>query len=593
MEDIAQIEIPGISSLSVESRLAGKVKKEPVLVIMGNPPYSGSSANKNDWTEKLLKEELDGAQSYFRVNGEPLGEKNSKMLQDDYVKFLRFAQWKIQKEGKGILAMITNHAYLDNPTFRGMRQSLMKTFDEIHILDLHGNILKRETTIEGGKDENVFDIRVGVAIAIFIKHNTLSVGPYLINHSDLWGSRAYKYNYLNNNSVLTTNWFKITPSPKFYFFLRRDIVDEKKYYSFPSVTDIFTLQSSGIKTHRDSFVYDFDKNCLLQRIRQFGDLTFPNDVICNSYDINYSDPENLTKKRRAISTIDDFDLFIKNCTYRPFDDRFIFYHQHIIDRPRNEVMIHMLNENLGLTIGRQGQVVGKEKSWNLAFVSDKIIDVNLYRRGGAVLLPLNIYQDNFQRDLFNQTGSSKVSNILDLFSSKIINTYRQSVTPELIMSYIYGVFYSNTYRLLYSDFLANDFPRIPITAKHDIFQILASFGQRLIAIHLLKSLELDQTTVKYQGQGDYNTIERPKYNANENRVYINPTLYFEGVDPEVWEYQIGGYQVMDKYLKDRKGRKMDDPRHYIRIATALAKTIEIQAEIDEIYPEVEKDVIEF
>jgi hypothetical protein len=185
MEEITQINIPGIGSLSEESRLAGKVKKEePILVIMGNPPYSGISSNKNEWTEKLLKEDLDGAQSYYKVDGKPLGERKL-WLQDDYVKFLRFAQWKIQKAGKGIVAMITNHSYLDNPTFRGMRQSLMNTFDKIYILDLHGNSLKKETTPGGGKDENVFDIRTGVAITFFVKFHKSNKS--LIKHKDLFG----------------------------------------------------------------------------------------------------------------------------------------------------------------------------------------------------------------------------------------------------------------------------------------------------------------------------------------------------------------------------------------------------------------------
>ena len=170
MEDLKQTEIPGLESLSDENHLAGQIKqKEPILVILGNPPYSGHSANSNDWTERLLKEDMDGATGYYTVDGKPLGEKNPKWLQDDYVKFLRFAQWKIHKAGQGIVGMITNHSYLDNPTFRGMRQSLMNTYNEIYIIDLHGNALRKETTPDGGKDENVFDIRQGTAIAIFVK----------------------------------------------------------------------------------------------------------------------------------------------------------------------------------------------------------------------------------------------------------------------------------------------------------------------------------------------------------------------------------------------------------------------------------------
>jgi predicted helicase len=232
MEDIAQIEIPGIGSLSEESRLAGKVKKEPILVIMGNPPYSGISSTINDWTEKLLKQDLDGAQGYYTVDNKPLGEKKV-WLQDDYVKFLRFAQWKIQKAGKGIVAMITNHAYLDNPTFRGMRQSLLKTFDEIYILDLHGNSMKKETAPDGGKDENVFDIRTGVAIALFIsnkKPKKQSMKQY-----DLFGARDAKYKWLRTNKVDSVDYQNINAAPPYYFFIPRDTSHIQHYNSWPNI----------------------------------------------------------------------------------------------------------------------------------------------------------------------------------------------------------------------------------------------------------------------------------------------------------------------------------------------------------------------
>ena len=163
MKELAQSNLPGMSSLAQESRLAGKVKREvPILVILGNPPYSGHSSNIGEWISKEIKD-------YYQVDGKPLGERNSKWLQDDYVKFIRFAQWKIDQAGEGVLGFITNHSYLDNPTFRGMRRSLMKSFDHIYLLDLHGNSLKKEKCPDGSKDENVFDIRTGVAIGLFIK----------------------------------------------------------------------------------------------------------------------------------------------------------------------------------------------------------------------------------------------------------------------------------------------------------------------------------------------------------------------------------------------------------------------------------------
>jgi predicted helicase len=210
MEELAQTELPGMVSLSEESHSAGKVKKEqPILVILGNPPYSGMSANKGRWIDDLLKKgytRADGSKDggYYQVDGKPLGEKNPKWLQDDYVKFIRFAQWKIDQAGEGVLGFITNHSYLDNPTFRGMRQSLMSSFDEIHILDLHGNTLKKEKCPDGSKDENVFDIKQGVAIALFIKKKgNPPISPLekggkegfdsKVYHSEIWGLRERKY----------------------------------------------------------------------------------------------------------------------------------------------------------------------------------------------------------------------------------------------------------------------------------------------------------------------------------------------------------------------------------------------------------------
>ncbi|MBD3337609.1 MAG: N-6 DNA methylase, partial [Candidatus Lokiarchaeota archaeon] len=220
MEEIEQISIPGISSLSEESHLAHQVKQEqPVLVILGNPPYSGISANINEWTERLLKEDIDGAQSYYKADGKPLGEKKL-WLQDDYVKFLRFAQWKIQKSGFGIVGMITNHSYLDNPTFRGMRQSLTQTFDEIYIIDLHGSSIRKEKTPNGGKDENVFDIRQGVAIVLFVK--TKNKKKTKIFHLDRYGLRIEKYDWLDNHGFNTNDYEEINPASPWYFFIPRN-----------------------------------------------------------------------------------------------------------------------------------------------------------------------------------------------------------------------------------------------------------------------------------------------------------------------------------------------------------------------------------
>src|SRR3990172_60605 len=258
MKELDESKFPGMSSLSTEGHEAGQVKKHvPILVVLGNPPYSGHSANTGEWISGVIKE-------YYQVDGKPLGEKNPKWLQDDYVKFIRFSQWKIDQAGEGVLGFITNHSYLDNPTFRGMRQSLMNSFDEIYILDLHGNSLKKEKCPDGSKDENVFDIQQGVAIAIFVKRkdviarneiprlslrdsqsepkqsqDRLGTGSAIskreiaspparndneckVFHADLYGLREDKYKWLEKHDIKTTKWKRLKPKSEFYLFIPRE-----------------------------------------------------------------------------------------------------------------------------------------------------------------------------------------------------------------------------------------------------------------------------------------------------------------------------------------------------------------------------------
>lgn len=588
MEEIDQIDIPGIHSLSVESRLAGRVKKsEPILVIMGNPPYSGISANTNKWTEKLLKEDLDGAQSYYTVDEKPLGEKKV-WLQDDYVKFLRFAQWKIHKAGRGIVAMITNHGYLDNPTFRGMRQSLMKTFDEIYILDLHGNSLKKESAPDGSKDENVFDIRQGVAIALFIKNKTAR--SVITKHADIYGKRQEKYSLLDSNDISSLEYQDIKPKSSFYFFIPRSTVDIEHYQLWPSVKKIFPEDVSGIVTARDKFVIGFDKREIQLRMMQFRDLTMPDEIIRETYGLNDTRGWKLHLARKKLADDQNWDTYYQKILYRPFDIRYIYYTPTMVDWGRYDFMSHMLEDNLGLITVRQVA----EGIFNHCIITENIIDnrITFSSKGTGYLFPLYLYKDKEKQDLFTPYQNEKEPNISPGIYNNLEITYNCNPIPENILYYIYAIFYSNIYRHTYAEFLKIDFPRIPFTSNYMLFTNMAELGQRLADLHLLKSPELDHPIVKYQGQGDDNIITKPKYVESEKRVYINNSYFFEGVEPEVWTYQIGGYQVMHKYLKDRKGRRMDDPRHYIHIATALEKTIEIQEEIDALYPDVEKEVIE-
>jgi len=593
MEEIKQIAIPGLSSLSEESHLAGKVKKEqPVLVVLGNPPYSGLSANINKWTERLLKEDIDGTQSYYKMDGQPLGEKKL-WLQDDYVKFLRFAQWKIQTSGYGMVGMITNHSYLDNPTFRGMRQSLMKTFDEIYILDLHGNSLKKETTPSGGKDENVFDIRQGVAIALFIK-NKKAKAPKVF-HLDKYGLREEKYDWLDQNEFIEKNYLEIKPASPWYFFIPRNTSHIQQYLEWKKINEIFNQSTVGFVSGRDSMTIAFDEHDIWTRINNFIRLDV--ETARQSYDLGKDSRD--WKVNYALEDLKNSGPsreLIKKVLYRPFDMRFTYYtgnSRGFYSSPQRSTMRHMLEENIGLTVGRQ---VKASRDWRHCLISDSIIESSFISNKTSeitYILPLYLYPDKSKKDLFSQHQTEKVPNIPPALFDKLEAVYEQKPTPEEILYYIYGVFYSNIYRETYAEFLKIDFPRVPFTANYELFKKLGELGKELADLHLLKSPALDPPIAKYQGDGTNDRIDKISYKEDEQCIYINADKYFEGIAPQVWNYHIGGYQVLQKYLKDRKARNMDDAPRYCRIVTALSKTIEIQKKIDEIYPEAEKELIQF
>ena len=602
MEELDQISIPGLSSLSEESHLAGKVKKQqPILVVMGNPPYSGISSNINEWTEKLLKEDLDGVQSYYKVDGKPLGEKKL-WLQDDYVKFLRFSQWKIAKSGHGVVGMITNHSYLDNPTFRGMRQSLMSTFDEIYIINLHGNGLKKETTPEGGKDENVFDIRQGTAIILMVKSQETSKKGCIVKYFDLWGMREDKYEWLDSFDFTKTKFQKLKPESPWYFLIPRDTDVIKSYLKWPNLIEIFPVNVTGIVTARDSFVIDFDKEILKNRMMQFRNLSQPDEIIREAYSLKDTRGWKLPEARKKLAEDANWTSSFQKLLYRPFDVRHIYYSEIMVDWGRPEFMHHLMQEeNLSLAFMRQ---VSTNENYSHVLCTTHMVDNRTFFSSKGVIqqAPLYLYppKDDKKKGKAGQMlmfameeaeeYQAKRPNISKEIFEMLEKAYGRKPSPENIFYYIYAVLYSPTYRQKYAEFLKIDFPRVPFTTSHKVFLDLAVLGERLAGLHLLQSSELDPPLARYMGEGDDDVIVKPEW--KEGCVYINATKYFEGVPEEVWNYHIGGYQVLHKYLKDRKGRKMEDPRHYCRIVTALAKTIELQKEIDDLYPEVEKGVIE-
>jgi len=596
MQELEETKLPGMSSLAEESHLAGKVKKEtPILVILGNPPYSGHSANAawkievrrkggRDIRRKVFTFIGQLIEDYKQVDGKPLGEKNPKWLQDDYVKFIRFAQWKIDQRGEGVLGLITNHSYLDNPTFRGMRQSLIQSFEQIYVLDLHGNSLKKERCPDGSEDKNVFDIRQGVAIGIFIKKAGLE---RKVCHADLWGDREAKYDWLEKNNVSTINWTEIHPKSPSYFFLPRDEALFSIYQQYPKLPQLFPLSSVGVVTARDHFAIDFDNDVLKRRIRMFRDKNLDNELISQAFDLKDKTGWKLADRRKTIMDDRNWEENIIPILYRPFDARWIFYHDAVIERSRKEVMCHMQQENLGLVSARSN----KSHEMDHFFCSTTIMETKCGESTTqSCLFPLYLYP----KGLFGQSGGKfeRKPNLAPVLRKALKAAHDRDMVPEQILHYIYAVLYSPSYRNKYAEFLRTDFPRIPFARDRDLFTNLAALGRKLIDLHLLKSTDLDKLTCRFQGKGD-NRVENQAYNVKEKRVYISKTQYFEGIESDVWEYQIGGYQVLDKWLKDRKTRILstEDIKHYCRVVTALAKTIEIQQEIDLSYPQVERNVV--
>src|SRR3989339_2065877 len=585
MEELPpQTRMPTVASLSEESHLADKVKKQqPILVILGNPPYSVSSANRSDSFEaemKLYKEDVRD-------------EKNIQPLSDDYIKFIRFAHWKIDKGGMGVIGMITNNSYLSGLIHRGMRKKLLESFNEIYILNLHGNSRIGEKCPDGSKDENVFDIQQGVSVALFIKERSQK-GLGKIFYQDVYGLREKKYEYLSKKDIKSTKWERLKPSDPYYFFVEKDFSYQASYDKFWSIQKIFIHSSSGVKTHRDHFVIGFTKDEIKQRMMMFtGELS--DELVRQGLNLKDTHDFKLKEARNKIGK-ERWEKSIIPYSYRPFDNRFICYRPELIDRDRYDVMQHFLKDNLGLIFPRKVDIFCH------GFVTKNVTDVSA---GGRIsgsetnVAPLYLYPEKSASEKHSSVRNlmlfepqidygERKPNISPGLIEQLTRHFKKTPSPEQIFFYIYAVLYSDIYRTKYSEFLKIDFPRIPFTKDYKLFGKMAEYGQRLADLHLLKSPELDPPIAKYQGKGD-NRVEKLYY--DHSQLFINKDQYFEGIEPEVFEYQIGGYQVCEKWLKDRKDRKLslDDIKHYCNIVTAIKNTIEIQNKIDNIYQKVENE----
>jgi len=564
-------QISFLIDLAKEGQEAKRVKeKVPILVVLGNPPYSVSSENKSDFIEGLMGDYKEDVR----------GERNIQPLSDDYIKFIRFAHWKIKQAGKGILGFITNNSYLSGVIHRGMRRKLLETFDEIYILNLHGSSRIGERTPEGSKDENVFDIQQGVAIAIYVKAEE-SYKERKIYYADLWGLRDKKYEYLFENDVETTKWQELKPVAPYYFFVPKDFALQEVYEKFWKVTEIFKEWSSGVKTHRDHFVVGFAKEEIIQRLSVFtGNLS--DKLVEEALKLGDTRDWRLQEARRKASGVELKDK-IYSYAYRPFDDRLICYELSLIDRgcDRWQLMKHLLPENMAIATSRKYPAT---KNFG-ALVGGSVGDIH-FTADQTYFFPLHLYQDKPKAQLFEKEAGEpkRTPNFTDEFLQAARKSLGIEPTPEEIFYYIYAILYSPTYRRLYEEFLKIDFPRIPLPADYEFFKALGNLGKELVELHLLKHLALGKTDVGFPKDGSYK-VESVHYIEGEQRVYINKDQCFEGISKEVWEYRIGAYQVMEKYLKDRKERKLslDEINHYMKVAKAIHLTIGLQGKVDGVY----------
>lgn len=609
-----------LAALTREANEASSVKSHrPVLVVLGNPPYSNfGRQNRNEFILGLLDDYKRG-----------LHEKKIN-LDDDFIKFLRWAQWRIAQTGQGIVGYITNNVYLDGLTHRRMRESLLETFDEIFILNLHGSSKKQETTPEGTKDDNVFDITVGVAIALFVKlppekKPKGKKKPATVHHADLWGLRKNKYDWLNGHNAANTTWTTFEPDAPDFRFVPRNARYEKEYQRYWSIADAMPVRNTGIQTKRDDLLYYFTKkelNNVLNVLREKS----PDEI---KKQFNLADDGRDWQVAWAQDDLKSSKGRISQVAYHPFDFRWTYYTgktKGLMAYPRHSLMQHILGrENLSLLAirnARRGNVdsffVGNtllDKDAVSPFDNASCFPLYLYPNGESEEQTELVPHENGRRPNLSAEFAKQFAETIGLkFLPDGRGDLKKTFGPEDILNYAYAIFYSQSYRDRYAEFLKLDYPRIPLTSDSALFRRLCERGHRLIVLHTMQ--EAADYDISYDLPGD-NVVEqvvyvpplssvvadaanpaaetveadgdaKPPLKMNPDkagkmgRVYINSQQYFEGVTPAVWQFRIGGYQVCEKWLKDRRGRTLgaDEIEHYQRTVSALAETRTLMAQID-------------
>ena len=558
LEEAASYEIQpsmfGVMESIVEERKsASRIKSEyPIMCVIGNPPYSGISQNKIYTDNSVYKVEIGGK--------EKLKEKKN-WLDDDYVKFIRYAESLIEKNKEGIIGMITAHGYIDNPTFRGMRWHLRNTFDKIYIIDLHGNSNKKEISQDGSKDENIFDIKTGVSIILGVKRLEVK-GKKLaqIYKTDFYGLRKEKFKKLDLTNFYDINWLELPENSDRWV---SEGVGKLEYLKGFSVVEIFPKNTTGIVTMGDSFIIDQDKHLLKERVQNFLFNDITEDNLKAKYNLGKNYAKWVVDNKRKIE--DDVTKIVP-LAYRPFDIKYTYFDKNLVWRTRGNIMENLTKKgNIGLIFARSQ----RNPDFNAIFMCNSIMETKCGEASTqSAVAPIYLYSGQ----------GEKIPNLnKEIWSN--INKVVGETTPENILDYIYAVLHSPKYRETYKEFLKIDFPRVPYPTDKKEFGRLIKFGEKLRGLHLMTDPECNKLITKYAISGG-SIVEKVKY--ENNNVYINSIQHFEGVPEVAWKFYIGGYQPAQKYLKDRKGRQLtsDEIEHYQKIIKVLFETDKIMKEID-------------
>ena len=574
--------------LSREATEANAIKRDcPVMVMIGNPPYSGESQNKGEWILKLMED-------YKKEPGSDNRVGNTKWLNDDYVKFIRLAQYYIEKNDTGVIGFINPHGFLDGLTFRGMRWNLLKTFDKIYTINLHGNSKRSEAGEEGSKDENVFDIQQGVSINLFIKTGAKNANELgRVFYKDLYGTRIDKYDFLQENSIQSVGYQELNPIAPNYFFVPKNFDLEDEYNGFFKIEDLFLKNGVGICSKRDAIAFQDRREKLISILNDYKELS--ESEVKTKYKINSESADNkISKAQENVKEYGVDDKYITEAYYRPFDKKFTYLSpsKGFLARPVYPIMNHLQKENVALGVCKQSAT---DLPWSLTLASSCPADmcyVSGRTREGSYFFPLYIYQENmgqeerivnFKKELYDKIAEGL--NYLPCYDDNVlidpISDYNGVLYPQDLFDYIYAVLHSPSYRERYKEFLKIDFPRIPYPTDWEKFRDLAEKGEELRQLHLMEDLP-SKTGVTFPVAG---SLQVDCYRWQDNRVYINAEQYFEGVPESAWNFFIGGYQPAQKWLKDRKGLTLsfEDVKHYGCIIYVLQQTERIMQEIDELF----------